>query len=276
MRLEHSLTFNGGHSAVLSFSYYLTRVEETDLVIHADENHNAPLFLKLGMLIDGSDYNNVLFTANARITAADVAGFGSEWRTDLSVGSIWGMSTELYKPLAPDTRWFVAPRAYANNSPFDLYDRSTRIADYRIHRYGGGFDLGYAINRSSELRVGYDIGYFESSLRIGQPILPSPSGRTGASSLRYDLDTLDSPVIPRRGVALQVRLQWTDASPGAQRGFPLADVYWAAVRPVSKPGIGIFAGLWWQHFRFQQYRVTPILSGRSGPAECLWYQRTAD
>ncbi len=59
VRLEHSLTLMEGTRRFSSFSYYLTRVEgEPGLVIHADENHNAPLFLKLGMLIDGSDYNN--------------------------------------------------------------------------------------------------------------------------------------------------------------------------------------------------------------------------
>jgi len=239
-KLERDLNVLAGTSRFSSFSYHLIEEQrKPGILIHADENAYAPPFIKLGILIDGADYNNVLFTTTARITVMDRVGFGSEWRTDFSIGSEWGAATELYKPLARRA-WFIAPRAYATDEPFDLYDRSTQLADYRIRQYGGALDLGYALNRSSELRLGYDISDLHSSLRVGSPILPTPTGRVGSSSIRYDLDTLDSPVVPRRGQAVRGRFQWTDEYPGSPQAFPLAELYMTEVVPVSKPG-SVFA-----------------------------------
>jgi NTE family protein len=235
-RLERSLNLMPGRERFSSFDYRLTEVNgRPGLAVRADENTYSPPFLKLGISIDGADPNNVLFTATARATVLDVAGFGSEWRTDVSVGSTWGLSSELYRPLSPGNLWFVAPRAYASNSPFDLYSRSGRIADYRVHRYGGGIDVGYAIDRFSQLRIGYDLGYLDSSLRVGQPTLPTPAGRFGSSSIRYELDRLDSPVIPRQGQAINARFAWTDESPGAAHGFPVAELSLTSFLRVSKP-----------------------------------------
>jgi NTE family protein len=190
----------------------------------------------LGILIDGAQYDNVLFTGKVRITRLDLGGFGSEWRTDFTFGSQWGIESEYYKPLARESRWFLAPRVYAQDTPFNLYDRSIQLADYRIRQYGTGVDLGYAFNRFSELRLGYEISDYRSSLRVGAPVLPTPHGRVGISSVRYNLDKLDSPIVPRQGEAVRSRVQWTDASPGAPRAFPLAELYLVGVHRTSKAG----------------------------------------
>jgi NTE family protein len=204
------------------------------LELRADEKDYAPPLVNIGFLVDGSDLANVRWTANARITALDVGGFRSEWRTDLSLGSTWGLSTEYYRPVTAVSKWFVAPRALAASVPFDLYHRSTQLAQYRIHRYGGGVDWGYAINRFSEFRIGYDIGYINTSLSIGSPVLPEPGGRSGISSIRYSLDKLDSPIVPRTGEIARFRAAWIDAAPGASNGFPLSEVSLGVIRPVSK------------------------------------------
>src|SRR5215471_5528 len=236
-KLERDLDLIGGSRRYSSFSYRQTEVDgKPGLAIHAAERENAPPFVKIGFSIDGADYNNVLFSALARITVMDKGGFGSEWRTDVSLGSTWALASELYRPLSPTTRWFVAPKVYAINSPLNLYSHSQQIADYRVRQYGGAFDFGYAIDRFSELRFGYDTAYVSSALRVGVPELPTPSGRRGDSSIRYNLDKLDSPVVPREGYAVNARVQWTDAFPNAPTGFPLSELYFGAARRVSKPG----------------------------------------
>jgi NTE family protein len=188
---------------------------------------------------------------NARITALDVGGFRSDWRTDLSLGSTWGLSSEYYRPVSATSKWFIAPHALAVNFPFDLYDHSTQLAQYRIGRYGGGVDWGYAINRFSEFRLGYDVGYINPSLSVGSPVLPEPRGRTGISSIRYILDKLDSPLVPRTGQIARFRAAWIDSAPGAGKGFPLSEAYFGVIRPVSKRSsayLQTFGGTTFDHY----------------------------
>ena len=236
-KLERDLDLVSGNRRYSSFSYRQTEVNgQSGLSIYADPRENAPPFVKLGISIDGADPDNVLFTAFGRITVMDKFGYGSEWRTDVSIGSLWELASELYKPLGPTTGWFVAPRAYLINQPFNVYDRGQDIAKYRTYQYGGAFDFGYAIDRFSQLRFGYDTAYFNSSIRVGIRALPTPSGRIGDSSLRYNLDTRDNPVVPRSGSEVNLRAGWTDASPGAPTGFPIAEVHVGTTHRISKPG----------------------------------------
>jgi NTE family protein len=235
--LEKDIDVISGIGRFTRFSYGMTEDQgRPGLEIRAEEKEYAPPLLNIGFLIDGSELANVRWTTNARITALDVGGFRSEWRTDISAGSTWGLSTEYYRPVSATSRWFVAPRLFATNIPFDLYHHSAQIAQYRLGRYGGGADVGFAIDRFSEIRLGYEAGYFTSSLKVGSPVLPTPNGRTGVSSISYRLDKLDSPLVPRTGQSARFRAAWIDAAPGSGSGFPLSEGYIGVVRPVSKRG----------------------------------------
>jgi NTE family protein len=234
--LERDIQLVAGVGRFSRFSYRVVDVDnKSTLVVNAEEHGYAPPFLNLGVSIDGTDYQNVRFSLNGRLTALDLGGFRSELRTDFSIGSTWAIGTEYYRPFTARSRWFYAPHVSAADNPFDLYNRSDRLATYRIVRYVAGLDAGYAINRFSELRAGYELGHFGSNVEIGQAILPTPSGRMGSTSIRYELDMLDKPVVPRRGQSVRAQTRWFDAMPGARKGFPLSEVYFATFKPVSKP-----------------------------------------
>ena len=235
-RLEQDINLILGIGRFNGFSYRMMDMDgRKGLLFRANEKGHAPPLLNVGFLIDGSDVDNVRFNMNARITALDVGGYRSEWRTDLSAGSTWGLASEYYKPLAA-SNWFIAPRISAISNPFDLYDRGTRLAEYRIRQFDGGFDVGYALDRFSQIRLGYDAGYLSASLRIGDPLLPTRAGRSGITSLRYDLNRLDSPVVPRSGQLVRLRVQWDDAYPGSHGGFPLGELSLATIHRISRPG----------------------------------------
>jgi len=174
--------------------------------------------------VDGSDYNNARFSMGGRVTFLDVGGFRSEWRTDVTVGSIYGLTSEYYHPLSECAKWFIAPRAFVNSHPFDLYKRTTRLAEYRLFQSGVGLDLGYAINRNSEVRLGYEVAYIRARLRIGHPLLFQPAGRTGGTSLQYTYDGLDAPVVPRSRRFFHGDLKIVDTLPGAKQTLPVAEI----------------------------------------------------
>jgi NTE family protein len=269
-RIERDIDLAAGRGRFSGFSYRMTELNgRQGLLVEPHEREDAPPFLNVGFLIDGSQVENVRFTANARITALDVAGLGSEWRTDLSAGSTWGLSSEFYKPLRAGTKWFISPRAGATSNPFDLYDRTIDLAQYRVRQIGAGLDFGYAIDRFSQIRVGYEAGYLQTSLQTGDPVLATPAGRVGITSMRYELDHLDSAIVPRNGQSLTWRTQWDDASPGARRGFPLSEMGGSVVRPVSARASVYLQAFGGTTYGYQQTGIPQFFLG--GPARLSAY-----
>jgi NTE family protein len=70
--------------------------------------------------------------------------------------------------------------------------------------------------------LGYEAGFLNATRFAGSPLLPSVSGRTGATRLRIVTDRLNEPIIPRSGVFALGEGGWVDANPGATNGFPSA------------------------------------------------------
>jgi len=220
--------------------HYVEKDGRAGLVIQADEKDYAPPTVHPLLFIDGSDFRNVLFQVGARITFLDLGGFGSEWRNDFVAGSEYGLSTEYYHPFTPYTNWFVAPRAFADSSPFNIYERNRILAVYRNRRVGGGADLGYAFGRSAELRLGYEAGYQKLSQELGEPEIPPARGRVGVTSLRFLLDRFDDPVIPRSGIRLESTFNFYDADPGATEVFPTEELRFAAAKRTSERASALF------------------------------------
>ena len=61
----------------------------------------------------------------------------------------------------------------------------------RTELFQGGLDLGWAIGKIGELRVGYDGGRARFNRRIGSPSLPDVDADTGAIIARVTFDQLD-------------------------------------------------------------------------------------
>ncbi len=208
---------------------------ETGLLVQVVEKNYAPPMFQTAFEVDGSQSGNVDFTMGTRFTLMDVAGFRSEWRTDVLLGNTYGLQTELFRPFRAESRWFFAPHADASDTTFQIYAKNDPLADYRIYRSNIGGDVGYSFGRFSELRVGYQIGSLNTKLRLGSPVIPSVEGRVGQTRLRYLLDHTDDPVIPRRGFSAESNFRWFDQSPAAKGGFPSMDLKMGYFQPISRP-----------------------------------------
>jgi NTE family protein len=235
-RLDWDLTNVTGLGRFERAGFQMERRDgQQGLLIRADEKDYAPPTVNPLFIIDGSDYKNTRFEIGARITLMDLGGFGSELRTDLIAGSVYGIGSEYYHPMNLLSHFFVAPRVFARAEPFDVYLESTRIATYREHNYGGGFDFGFAISRFSELRFGYQTGYESLKREIGQPELPNFSGREGFSRIRHVIDHTDDPIIPRTGYRAESNFSFYDSNPGATEHFPAAEIRSGVFQRLSRP-----------------------------------------
>src|SRR3984885_5497376 len=128
------------------------------LEIQTEPKPYAPPTVRPILLIDGSNYNNVLFTMGARITFLDFGSYRSELRSDVIVGSQYALDSEYYHPFKPTSNWFVAPRGAGNSVQSYVFNGDTQIATYRTRQVLGGVDVGDGFGTTGELRLGYEGG----------------------------------------------------------------------------------------------------------------------
>jgi NTE family protein len=233
-KLDEVLTRLTGVGRYDSAGYRLVdKNGQTGLLIDVVEKNYAPPMFQTAFEVDGSQSGNVDFTMGTRFTFMDVAGFRSEWRTDLLLGNTYGIQTELFRPFRAESRWFFAPHADASDTTFQIYAKNDPLADYRIYRTNIGGDIGYSLGRFSELRIGYEVGSLNTKLRLGSLIIPAVAGRVGQTRLRYLLDHTDDPVIPRSGFSAETNFRWFDQSPGANGAFPSMDLKLGYFQPIA-------------------------------------------
>jgi NTE family protein len=236
-QINQLLTRLTGIGKYASADYRVTsRDSQTGLLVTVHEYSYAPPILQLGFGIDGSESDDVTFTQLARITLMDVWGYRSEWRTDVQFGNTYGVQTELYRPFTTTSKWFFAPRGEATDASFKIFHKSTPEAIYRLYRDDAGIDIGYGFSRFTEVRAGYEVGYFNPKLRLGPALLPSNNGRFGDMRLRFLTDHRDDFITPRRGYSAQATFRWYDTNPGARDPFPVMEAQAEYFVPVTKPG----------------------------------------
>jgi NTE family protein len=241
-KLNNHIMTTSGTGQFLSLTYSMVeRNNQQGLQIQTEQKPYAPPIVRPLVFIDGSQYNNVLFNIGARITFMDFGSYRSELRSDVIVGSKYGLSSEYYHPFTPTTHWFVAPRMVLFSTPLNLYSDETLLATYRQRQAGGGVDAGYMFGRSGELRLGYEAAYERLSPIIGNStVLPTASGATGDIRGQYQLEDTDDPVVPRAGRRLLVYSKWFHVNPGAPGGFPVAEVQSKNFFRLSKPSSVFF------------------------------------
>jgi NTE family protein len=262
--LDRQLTYLKGGGRYSRVGYRMIEKNgQQGLLVVADEKEYGPPIIRPLLFIDGSDYNRWQFQFGARITFLDVGGFGSEWRTDVTLGSEHGVRSEFYRPLGEHLRWFIAPQAFAQNAQENFYKGNTAVAEYRKRQGGGAFDVGYVFSRSSELRLGYEIAEEKFSPSVGAATFGTLQGRVGTTSLRYNRVGRDNPIIPSSGLDVHFRTQWYDANPGARSGFPLAQTQIIFFKPINKPSSVYFLTAGGTTFTYHETGFPPFSLGGS-------------
>jgi len=242
-QIEQYLTRLSGIGKFDSIGYdIINENDQEGLLVNVHEKSYAPPILRPGIAIDGTQTDDVTFTAAARITLMDVAGYRSEWRNDLQFGQTYGLASDLYRPFQPLGRWFFDPFAKASQFTFLVYKKSNPRADYRIEDVSGGLDLGYSISRFSEIRAGYGIGFTNEYLRLGTPDFASTNGRVGQFHMRYVLDHTNDAVIPTRGYYAQTNFYYFDTYPDATEAFPSMTATLQYFQPVFHRDVAFITG----------------------------------
>ncbi len=236
-----NLIWGQGRYAHISYSL-VDRRGQAGLQIHPVEMDHSPPTLNIGMNVDGSDIGMIRFGLSARLTFFDLWGTRSEWRLGAGFGTQNSASTEFYRPITKNSDWFIAPRAFAENSTLDIYESQNRLADYRINRIGFGIQGGYQFNQTSDVRLGQDLVWYEADLRTGTPQIEEYDHRVGVTSLQFRYLGQDDAIIPRKGIRIEAKGEWFLSQPYQSSGFPRAEMKLSFFQPVSRPGSLFFQG----------------------------------
>jgi NTE family protein len=198
---------------------------EFGLALTTRRNTWGPNYLRFGLQLQNDFEGNSSFNAALRGTLAEITRYGGEWVWDLQVGETPRVATEVYLPVGYRSRWFVAPHGEFMIRTLPIIDANDRIlAEYRVRTTDFGFDFGRELGNWGELRVGWGRSFGESTVRVGDPVLPVNEfdSRKFFGEFRYD--TVDDVNFPRRGGTFSLGWQAEREGKGGLRGTSNADL----------------------------------------------------
>ena len=240
---ERELTQVVGLGRFASIQYNQTVLNgQQGLEVVLNRKPSGPIFVNPAIEINGVDPTSTRFAIGARITWLDFWGFRSEWRNDVWFGARSGVSSEVYKPIRPDSKFFLSARALAETNPFDAYQGRKFVSEYRLRNEGVWLDYGVALNRFAELRLGYQFNWIQARQRVGPPVLESFSLRRDLASLRFNYEGQDDAVVARRGLRINARLEYIPNQNNPVSGYTLAESRLVQFVRVSPQNSLILAG----------------------------------
>lgn len=189
--------------------------ERNTLVIDAREKRTGTDYLRLGLNLSDDFNGDSVFNLGASFRKNGINRLGAEWLTRVQLGDRQELFSEFYQPLDVGSRWFVAPNLHAEAWNLESVLNNDPIAEYRVQRYGYGFDLGRQIANNGELRFGIGQAWGDAKVRIGERDQPEFSFTEGYYELQYAFDTLDNVDFPHEGEEISLKLRQYDASLGA-------------------------------------------------------------
>jgi NTE family protein len=175
--------------------------------------------LHLGLALQTDFEGNSSFDILAGLNLREMNRLGGEWKTEAIVGNTIGAGMEFYQPVTYRGTFFVAPRITFSRSNKDIFLDEEPVAEYRTQLFHGGVDLGWAIGKIGELRVGYDRGRVHFDRRIGSPVLPDLDADTGAIVARTTFDQLDKIAFSHSGFYAHAEYTGSRESLGATVPF---------------------------------------------------------
>ena len=199
---DYAVLHLSGMDRYLSVAWELRRSNGAAvLVVRARPRNTAPPILMTTVNAENRTSDDFLFQIGARMLAYDVAGAGNELRVDGVVGTDPSVGAELVHPFASSgsTTLFLAGAAAWESRRFDITHDDAIVAQYRERRAYGQGELGFE-RAEMEIRAGARIGSLASSVKVGNPGLPSLSGTETEVHLRGVFDSQNSATIPSEGV----------------------------------------------------------------------------
>jgi NTE family protein len=157
--------------------------------------------VRFGLKLQTDSNNASDFGVLASLRRVWLNRLDAEWTTDAEIGSNQRLYSEWYQPLKTDGVVFVAPHANYENVFHDVILNGTPISEYEVRKYGGGVDIGSAMGRWGQVRIGAYEGRASLDPILGVS-LGNQNERRSGYTLRASYDQLDNSQFPHAGSAV--------------------------------------------------------------------------
>jgi len=176
------------------------------LRVYVHEKPYAPYLVYLGGSYRMSYSGISPFNLHLRINKLEVNRRGAEWRTDLSIGSVFGIFSQFYQPIDFQRRWFAVADLEASLRRDPLYVDRRFIGDYFYRTLMGGISLGRTLGRTAEIRAGVLGGHQSTEWASGLFPIPKQNHISVGLKASLGLDTLDDHRVPQQGIKLVAQM----------------------------------------------------------------------
>ncbi|WP_419856637.1 patatin-like phospholipase family protein [Candidatus Palauibacter irciniicola] len=235
--LEFRLTRLAGGGRYRSLGYDAAQEgDRTGIAVRARDKTHGPPFLNLALEVEDRTAAGWEVSLGTRLTVFDAGSRDAELRLDLSIGPDSDARLDYYMPVARSPI-FVAPRVgFDSRRQWFAAPEDEERPRYRTRRVGGGADVGVALGRAGELRIGYEAATVVSRHETGTPLLPDIDGREHGARVKFVYDGHDDWLLPRRGVRIATEARWLASAAGQTSGFGEARIRSSMFLPIGRRG----------------------------------------
>ena len=170
------------------------------LLLETAPKNRGPNYLNAGFDFDysSSGETNANLLLSFRMT--ELNRLGAEWSTFISIGDLTRVFSELYQPIEPARRFFIAATVLYANEFINALDAADERLGFRLQDVEAGLDAGLRIGHAGELRVGYTRGFSRIGRGLGIPQQADGWFDRGEVRASLTIDTLDRANFPTSGL----------------------------------------------------------------------------
>ncbi|MDH3748143.1 MAG: patatin-like phospholipase family protein [Gammaproteobacteria bacterium] len=184
----------------------------------------GPTYLRFGLSIEDDFEGSTGFNFATRLWQPGVNRLGGEWRSDLRIGTLPLLASEFYQPVSLDSHFFVAPNIELSQRNFDSFVVDDAIARLRVSEARLGLDVGAALSRWGEFRLGAYYGAGNARVKVGDPGIPNLSFDIGGAFARLQIDSFDDANFPRHGTRGEILWNLSRHGLGADDNYEILEI----------------------------------------------------
>lgn len=160
----------------------------------------GPNYVNLGFDFDYSSSGETDADLLLSFRMTELNRLGAEWETFLSIGDHTRVFSELYQPIEPSRRFFIAGSVIYGNEFISALDAADQRLGFRLQEVAAGVDAGVRLGQFAEARLGYTRGFSRIGRALGAPSEVRGWFDRGEVRAAVMFDNLDRANFPTSGV----------------------------------------------------------------------------